>query len=750
MSRRFNHFGLVVFALALLIAAFFATTLRVTFDFEDFFPQGDPDLEYFLEFRRQFEPDDNFLLVAFPNDENVFDQSFLKRISSFSNEARKLDVITNSTSLLDFQYPIKLPFSASSFSTIPALTISDTTEISNKEIKRIMTDPRLVGSLISEDTSTLVVALKTTDDPKQGEAEKTLAALHQLAAEHGFENYHLLGRIYFQDELVRSKVIEMGISTVVSVLLVTLIFIFLYRRFWTVFFSLVCIGSGMLFLLGLLGLLGRELNALAALYPVLMIIVGASDVIHIISKYIDELSNGAETSAALKTTIKEIGLATLLTSTTTAVGFLTLVTSKVQPIREFGVNAALGVLIAYVTVITLSILILPLLKKEQIAKFDSRHSRWQNWMEKMYQLTLSHSKLILAISALTFTLSIIGIFLVQTNYKIQDALPDGSRVKNDFHFFEKKFTGFRPFEFSIEAQGNYKVTDYEVMKSIHELEQHLALYPAVKNPTSPTLLYKSINRAYKANRLSAYTFPESKATFNKYNRALAKFPTTQQSVFISRDSSLARISSRVLDIGADSIAVMSTSINKWIDSNIDPSIIQAKMTGTGLIIDKNGEYVRDSILKGLGLAILIVSILMGILFKNIRMLILAIIPNTFPLLIAAALLGFTNTPLEAGISIIFAVIFGIAVDDTIHFFSKFKLALAKGMDQEQAIKITFMETGKAIIMTTIVLFLGFLVLLFSPSGVTRIVGWLISFTLIAAVLADLFLLPILIRWFIKK
>jgi hypothetical protein len=128
------------------------------------------------------------------------------------------------------------------------------------------------------------------------------------------------------------------------------------------------------------------------------------------------------------------------------------------------------------------------------------------------------------------------------------------------------------------------------------------------------------------------------------------------------------------------------------------------------------------------------------------MLIIFMIPNLLPLVVAGALLGYLGIELEAGVSIVFAVIFGIAVDDTIHFLSRYKLARAAGAPLEEAIHVTFRETGKAIVLTTVVLFFGFLVMLFSihPPSVT--VGLLISFTLISALIADLLLLPLLIRW----
>jgi predicted RND superfamily exporter protein len=156
-------------------------------------------------------------------------------------------------------------------------------------------------------------------------------------------------------------------------------------------------------------------------------------------------------------------------------------------------------------------------------------------------------------------------------------------------------------------------------------------------------------------------------------------------------------------------------------------------------------YVRQSLLEGLVIASIIVGLLMVVLFKNIKLLIISLIPNLLSLLFAGALLGFLDIPLEASISIVFAIVFGIAVDDTIHFLSRFKQCRASGLDQEESLEKTFQETGKALVITTIVLFFGFMVMLFSIHQPSVTVGLLISFTLLVALVLDLLLLPVIIR-----
>jgi len=223
-----------------------------------------------------------------------------------------------------------------------------------------------------------------------------------------------------------------------------------------------------------------------------------------------------------------------------------------------------------------------------------------------------------------------------------------------------------------------------------------------------------------------------------------------QAILINKDKTKTRVSSRIADIGADSIRILNQRIDGWIDENLDKNIVSVRSTGTGLIIDKNAVYIRDNLLQGLALALIIVSILMGFLFKSLRMVIVALIPNIIPLLFAAGLIGWLGIDLEAGVSIIFAIVFGIAVDDTIHFLSKYKLERVKGRTKEQSLEVCYTETGKALTITSVILFFGFLVMLLSNSLPTNTVGLLISVTLVVALIFDFYLLPILIRYLMPE
>ena len=742
MQKRYRNISLATFSVLTILSLVALLRLNFTFDFEQFFPKGDPDLEFFKQFVEDFETDDNFLLIAIEKKEGVFEQEFLNDFHDFTLKSRDLPNVTSAQSLTQFEYPIKTPFA---ITTIPAIHRDDPSRY-DRDKERILQDDRFVGNLISEDATAFVVLLKTVESIQLDMASELMDSLKILITSYNFDNYAILGRAYFQQEMVDMQRREIMVTTALASILVFLIMFWIFRRPVGILIAAVSIGLGMLYFLGFMGWSGRELNALSALYPVLMIIVGTSDVIHIMSKYIDELRKGATRDAAIKVTIKEIGLATLLTSITTAIGFASLFTSRIYPIRDFGINSAIGVLIAYITVLFLTTALLSMFKKEQIIKIGKSQLFWDKSMTWFYEFTKTHPKRIGGVFLVVLGFTFWGISMITTNYTIIQNMPTGAKITEDFQYFEEKFTGFRPMEIAVMAQGDYRADDFAVLKEIDKVEKQLKKYPEIRATNSITSIYKSINQMNKSNRAEAYVMPETEKKYKQYKRMAEKIPQLSDGVLLSKDGTKARITSRMTDFGAENIKVVGNELDQWFLENTDTSIVQFKRTGTGLIIDKNAEYVRTSLLQGLAMAIIIVCVLMALLFQNWKMLIISLVPNVVPLLLAGALLGFIGIELEAGISVVFAIIFGIAVDDTIHFLSKFKLAQRKGLTVDEALKITFLETGKAICLTTIILFFGFLIMLFSVHPPSVSIGLLISVTLFSAVFADLLLIPILIRW----
>ena len=181
-----------------------------------------------------------------------------------------------------------------------------------------------------------------------------------------------------------------------------------------------------------------------------------------------------------------------------------------------------------------------------------------------------------------------------------------------------------------------------------------------------------------------------------------------------------------------------------------PDLMNYELTGTAHLIDVNNKSLVENTVWDLLISVLVIGIIMGIVYKSWRMVPLTIIPNLFPLLLVAGIMGLTGIPLKVSTSIIFNIAFGIAVDDTIHFLARVKSFLNEGLSVQYAVKRTFLTTGKAMIVTTLILSAGFTTLIFSQFLGTYYIGLLVSLTLFIALFAELIYSPLIILYFFRK
>jgi len=734
----------IVFFLALgILSATVVGDLKFSFDFSQFFPEEDPDLSFYNEFVAEFGTDDNFLLIAVKNEKGVFEKDFLTRFQSLSEESKTFSFVTERNSLTSLSYPLKTSFG---YTTLPIIHIKDTTQY-KKDWKKIREDNLFINVFIDEQAKSLVLALSTADNLDYTESELLLNEIRLALQQNKLTDYHILGRAFFYEAIVDMQKSEVLKTTIIASILVFIILLLVYRSLPVVFISVASIGLSLLLFLGLLAILGKEMNAMAAFYPVLMLIVGTSDVIHLTDSFIRKIQSGKERYLAIVSSLKEVGLTTLLTSVTTAIGFITLLSSRLVSIREFGINAAIGVMVAYVTVICFTGALLISMPKKSLIGRKSVSKKWVANLLRINTITKKNPNKIIGGTLVFMLLCMFGISLVTTNHEFKQTLPNRSKIAADFNFFQKNYAGFRPLEIAIMAKKGYKVTDYEVALEIEKLTTHLEQIKTIGNIQSPNLPYKIINKANNLNKSDYLRLPEDKTTFIKYQKDVNKLARKQLAKFINKAKDKARINGKLQDVGTDSLKKLYTHIERFANFAIDTTKIQVRVTGKSMLLDKNSEYIRKSLLEGLLYGLIIIGVIMVLVFRDIKMFLISLVPNLLPMLFAGAILGFLGIPLEAGLSVVFAIVFGIAVDDTIHFLGKYKLGITQGLSKEEALEKTFAHTGRALVITTLILFFGFLVMLFSIHQPSITIGTIISVTLVAALILDLLLLPVLLRKF---
>ena len=591
-----------------------------------------------------------------------------------------------------------------------------------------------------------MVVLKHAPNLPKPESDAIVAAVYEQLTNLGFEHAHVAGKIRATSVYIDKMGRELTIFLSASFVVVLIFLLLIYRSVFGLTIPMLVVGLGVVAVLGVMGMLGKDLDLMMVMLPTIMFVVGMSDVVHIMTKYIEELRFGASRVEAIKTTFREVGLATFLTSLTTSIGFLTLYTSNIRPIKEFGLYTAIGVFLAFIMAFAVLPPLLLLIKPPKVAFHEGSKRWWNRFLRTLFIKVLRQRRIIVAGSIGVVVVSLLGLSQMQIDSLLLEDLPNGDPLKTDFTFFDQTYGGSRPFELAVEiVDTSRSAWDWQTLQTLERVHAYLENTMEVSNVVSPLVVAKSVYQARRGGAAEAYRLPETPEQL----ASLRRFLVRSDEGLVANEGRLLRITGKMEDIGSKISSQRTVALREWLASEIDDPGLRFRPTGTSLLIDNNNKYLVDNLMQGLGIAFVIISIIVGIMFRSGRMIVITLIPNVIPLLMAAAVMGFAGISLKLDTSIIFTIAFGIAVDDTIHFMSKLRLEVAKNKSLLYTLKRTFLNTGKAIIITTVILTSGFLMLIFSTFGGTFYVGLLVGLALIFALVIDLTLLPVLILWFFK-
>jgi len=733
---------LIVGSLLVIFSIFLASRLGFSYEIERFFPEDDDDASFMTFFRDKVERDDLFLLIGIDNQNSIYDSIFLTKVADFTQACRELPAVESASAITSFKEPIKTPFGLG----FRSLLHIDEPRRYADDSATIAADSRIYKNLVSTDHNALNVILRTAPALSQGQADSLNTALELLIASYSFPKTHIAGVANTQSIFVAKIKKELFLYISLSIFITGLILYLLHRSFWGVVIPLTAVLAALMLFMAYLQLSGQLLDIMSSMFPMLMMIFGMSDLIHLQSKYIDEMEKGKTQVEAMRFALKEIGLALFLTSVTTAVGFAVLLTSAIPAIRDFGVNAAVGVMIAYLMVITFAAALLSVFPAHKLQKLKSQRKSWDSLAHRLHHIALFKSKWVWSITFLVVCISAYGMSQISTNTYLLGDLPENSKVREDFIFFEQRFSGVRTLELAILPAEGRELFDPAVLNEIDKVDQYLAKEHELGGLQSPAVLFKSLNKSWTGGLSSGYQLPEDTSLYATFSKLVQKDKRLAQFAVFDKNVEIGRITGRIADSGSDSLSLVMDNTRKWMEKNTNPEVASFRFTGSGLMVDKNNIYLRNNLIQSLLFAFIAVGIIFALLFRDWRMLIVSIAPNLIPMLIAAAALGYSGIELKAITSVIFTVSFGIAVDDTIHFLTRYKLERSRGSSVDDAIRETFIVSGKAIILTTIVLVFGFISLVFSDFTGTYYVGILVCITLVSALLADLFLIPQLLYW----
>ena len=574
----------------------------------------------------------------------------------------------------------------------------------------------------------------------------------QFEKEHNID-VRVSGMPYIRTMNAQNIIDEIGLFVGLALGVTALIFFFFFRSIRATVITLLVVSIGVVWAFGFIGLFRYEITVLMALIPPLIIVIGVPNAIFLINKYQQEVKKHGNQAKSLQRVITKIGNATLMTNVTTASGFATFIFTKSQLLREFGTIASiniLGIFILALLIIPIMYSFMPLPKEKHLKHLERK---WidsiVNWMEATVR---NHRIPVYIVTIILMIASIIGVYMIKVSGSLIEDMPKGKQFFKDIVFFEEEFGGIMPLEIIIDTKVEKGVMKLSTLKRMNELDETIEEIPQLSKSISVLNLVKYSKQAFYGGLPKYYQLPTNQE--KNWILSYTKNSTSNDDLmsnFVDSTGRYARITTFMKDIGTDKMEIIETRLQQKIDKVFPKEDFNVTMTGKALVFLKGTNFLINNLVLSLSLAIFLIGVFMAFLFRSFRMILISLIPNIFPLLITAGLMGYLGIPIKPSTILVFSIAFGISVDDTIHFLAKYRQELkANNWRIKQSVYAALRETGVSMFYTSIVLYFGFLVFTVSSFGGTIALGGLVSITLLFAMASNLLLLPSLLLSLEKK
>jgi len=706
------------------IAFFSEKKLTVDFSLEQMFPKNDPQREVYEQFLSEFSREDDLILLTYSGGDPLTRQS----VENIANLTEDLEFVDGVESVLSLSNLMDGEF-------FNADLLDVEWQMRREDIVK---HPIFTNVVISESGS-VGALLVNLDDSIRSQESRALIFLEidELLSNTKWE-WHEAGIPVLRTRYIELVAQERAIFFPLSFLVVVLILYAVFRQVKGILLPIAGITVALVWVAGIMALLGITVNVVSYLTFNLLMIIGCSNAIHLLIKYHESLGLGFGRKDALDRVITEIGGALFLTSFTTAIGFFSLMMTNIRITQEFGFIVGVGVVIMFM----LTIIILPILLSF-IALPDKIHiQRLIKGEEfkaayKLNEWTKGHPYMVIVLTVIVFCTSLVGLYKIDYNISILDDLKPGNELFDDVRFVEENLGGTLPLEIAVDTGVENGITNPTFLSILDNFKKDILSIQGIGAAITIADHLKLINEAIGNGKRE---LPDNKDEVLSF---LVSYEET--SGLANADYSKARISARVVNITSEQAKGIVTQINSFAKKRFTEET-KLTITGSTLLALRTNAHLVKNLTTSFVIAFFIIFLSMVFLFRSLRLSLLSILPNIIPLMVAGGLMGFLGIKLRPSTAMTFSIALGIAVDDTIHFLARFRQEYLKGLSIPDAVSQTLLTTGKAIISTTIILSLGFVVMVFSEFVPNHEFGMLATIILVVALTGSLVLLPVLINF----
>lgn len=619
--------------------------------------------------------------------------------------------------------------------------------------------PGITPLLLSRDRS-LAALIVHLDDEKVFDQQTRMAALGQSRAIVGAAKIPeglsvRFGGVPVLGEAILKKLQADRLTLNPAMMILCLLILGATFRWWPAMVApLLAVGIAALAVVGGMAHLGQPLGILTNIIPALLIIVGLSDSVHLLGRYFEELGRDADRVRAGRRAARAMLVACFLTSLTTAVGFASLATAHTVELRSFGLAAAAGVLVAYFATVLFVPAFVTLMKSPRALQrvgTEGRRSSVGGLERFVFSSTLRvlrHPKVVIAVSALLAVGLGWAASRIGTDARLLDAFDSDEPVAEVTHLLENKMAGIRPLEVLLTSE-KASFDDEEVRAQVQEVQRDLEEQEGIITVLSFVDFEIPANLLVASNEEASRVGPAAaKEMLARRDAALTKARETRE-MWLTKDGRRARLTFYFQDVGIRRTLAVIDELERRLRSLPVPGL-RIQFLGEAYTGSVGRDFVLQDLVSGLSLAVGTILALLVLLFRSLRLGLVALPPNVLPLLATAAYMMARGIQLNLATVITFTIGIGLAVDDTVHVVARFLEERKRISSVRVALLRAARGTGRAIVVTAISLVCGFGILLASEFAPVRQFGELIAVTVIGCLIAALVIQPALLLLVLRK
>ncbi|ELV8739254.1 MMPL family transporter [Vibrio vulnificus] len=750
-SMRFSFWTLIISLIAIVATAMGAKNLYFRGDYNIFFDGSNAQLQAFDEIQTTFAKTDNIALVLAPKSGDVFDQRTLTQIQEMTEQAWQVPYSSRVDSLANYQHTEAVD---------DDLLVEDllyqsyplTAERVAKVRTIAMSEPLLVNALVSEkgDVAVINITMQMPGVDETAEVNEVVAYVEQMLSHY---------RAQYPDVTIyKAGIIAMNHSfamaaqndsatLVPTMLLVILVFLTLMlRSFLSVLATLVVIIGAIVATLGIVGWAGMFLHVASVNVPTLIMTLAVADCVHVIASMCHFMRQGMPKSQAIHRSVTLNFVPIIITSVTTAIGFLMMNMSDSPVLRDFGNLSALGVMIACVLSVSLLPALLNLLPVRFSAKQKGQSSS-SDFMDKLADLVVHRRNVLLPLSIVVIAGSAALIPYNKVNDESVKYFDTSSEFRQAADFMEQRISGMTTMSIAIKTHQSQGIASPEFLAVLGEFTHWLREQPETDHVASLSDIYKRLNKNMHGDDNAYYALPAERELAAQYlllyEMSLPFGLDLNNQVNV--DKSSVKLQLTVKNLGSVELVALEERIYQWFASHAPQ--YQVVASSPSLMFAHIGETNMASMLSTLPITLILISALMIFALRSWRLGMISLVPNIAPAVIGFGLWALISGEINLGLSVVVTLTLGIVVDDAVHFLAKYQHARKAGQNAEQAVRYAFHTVGRALWITTVVLVAGFSVLAMSQFRLNSDMGQLSAIVIFVALVIDFVLLPSLLMRF---